>query len=113
MEVTSRTTRLTPRTSLTMEGDDVVVGALVAHDADAADGEEDAEGLPEFVVESGGLDFVDEDVVGLAEDVELFFVDGAEAADAEAGSWEGLAHDDVFGEAEEAADLADRRCGGS
>ena len=52
-------------------------------------------------------DLVHEDVVGLAEDVELLFVDGAEAADAEAGSGEGLAHDDVFGETEEAADLAD------
>jgi hypothetical protein len=43
---------------------DVFVGAVVAHDADAADGEEDDEGLPDLVVFAGGLEFLDEDGVG-------------------------------------------------
>jgi len=56
------------------EGHDVVVGAAIAHDAHAFDGEEDGEGLAgEFVPGlarvglDGGLQLFDEDGVGAAE----------------------------------------------
>ena len=35
------------------EGDNVVIGALVAHNPDGFDGEQHAEGLPDFIIEIG------------------------------------------------------------
>ena len=83
------------------------VGAAVAHDADGADGEDGGEGLGGGAVEAFGDDFFEEDFVGVAEDGEFVFGDFADAADGEAGAGEGVAPDDVFGETEEEAELAD------
>ena len=95
--VTSYTTRLMPLTSLMMRvahaaqhvvregvevgghavgrGDgaqraDVVVGAGVAHHADGAHRQQHGEGLPDLVVEAGLADLVEEDGVGLAQDLQ-------------------------------------------
>jgi hypothetical protein len=91
----SYTTRLTPRTSLMIrldvlartssgqprpvgghavrradgpDGHDVVVGPLVPHDAHRADGQEDREGLPELVVETGLEDLLLHDGIRVAHD---------------------------------------------
>ena len=85
----------------------MVVGAVVAHDADGAHGEEDGEGLPDRVVEAVAADLVEIDGVGLAEDRELLAGDGAGAADGEAGAGEGVAADEAVGQAELAAEGAD------
>ncbi len=85
----------------------MLVGAAIAHDADGADGEDGGEGLGGGAVEIFGDDFFEEDFVGLAEDGEFFGGDFADAADGEAGAGEGVAPDDVFGEAEEEAEFAD------
>ena len=45
--------------------DDVVVGALVAHDTHGLDRQQHREGLPDLVVEAGGLDLLFDDDVGL------------------------------------------------
>jgi hypothetical protein len=89
------------------DGDGVVVGAFVAHDADAADGEEDGEALPDFVVPAAAFHFFADDAVGGAEDREAFGGDFTQNADGEAGAGERLAEDDFFGEAEFEAELAD------
>ncbi len=89
------------------EGDDVLVGAAVAHDADGSDGEDRGEGLGGGAVEVFGDDFFEEDFVGVAEDGKFFVGDFADAADGEAGAGEGVSPDDVLGEAEEFADFAD------
>ena len=81
------------------DGDGVLVGAFVAHDADGAHGEEDGESLPDLVVEVGLLHLVDDDLVGAAQDGELAGRDFADAADGESGAGEGLAHDHFLGEA--------------
>lgn len=52
------------------QGAGVLVGAGVAHDADALHGEQDGEVLPEGLVGAGGLDLGGADVVGLLQEVQ-------------------------------------------
>ena len=73
---------------------DVIVGAAVAHHAHGAHRQQHREGLPDVVVEAGAADFLDEDVVGEAQDVELLARDLARAADGEAGPGERMAADE-------------------
>src|SRR5437773_9012792 len=40
------------------DGDDVLVRALIAHHADASDGEEDGEGLGDVTIEAGAADLI-------------------------------------------------------
>jgi hypothetical protein len=47
---------------------DMVVGPPVAHDADGRHRQQHGEGLPDGVIESGGLDLVQIDRIGLAQD---------------------------------------------
>src|SRR5262245_4921431 len=65
--------------------DDVIVGAIIAHDADGAHGQQHGERLPNVVVEPGAADLLDIDVIGAAQDIELFPRDVAGAADGEPG----------------------------
>ena len=88
------------------DGDGVLVGAFVAHDADGTDGEEDGEGLPDLVVEVGLLHLIDDNAVRAAEDGEFAGRDFAEAADGESGAREGLPHDHFFRQSELAAHFA-------
>src|SRR5258708_30681942 len=69
---------------------DVIVGAPVAHDADALHRQQYGEGLPDRVVEAGGADLLEIDRVGLAQDVELLAGDLAGNADGEVGFREGM-----------------------
>ena len=87
--------------------DGVVVGALVAHDADAAHGEQHGEALPDAVIPVAGFHLGDDDGVGFAQDAESLARDVAEDADGEAGAGKGLALDDFLGQAELRADFAD------
>jgi hypothetical protein len=89
------------------DGAGVGVGALVAHDSDGFNGEQDGEALPDFAVEAGAFDFGGADGVGFLEDGDAVGGDFAEDADGEAGAGEGLALKDVFGHMEVAADAAD------
>ncbi len=89
------------------DGERVVVGAGVAHDADALHGQQHGEGLRCAAVKVGGFDFGDDDRVGFAECVEAVARDFAEAADGEAGTGEGVSPDDFFRQAKLQAELAD------
>lgn len=72
------------------QGEGVVVGAEVAHNADGAVVGEDGKVLVDVAIEAGFGDFVAEDVVGFAQDVEFFFGDLSHYADAESRPGEGL-----------------------
>src|SRR5204862_6563689 len=88
------------------DGDDLLEGPLVAHDADALDREQHGEVLPDFVRELGLLDLLGHDLVRFAEDLEALRGDQAGAAHREAGAGEGLALDQLLRQAELAADAA-------
>ena len=132
--VTSYTTRLTPWTSLTIrveirarrsgvagkpvgghpvhaldepDGDDLLVGALVAHDPDRPDREQDGEGLPEVVIDAGPADLLEDDLVGVAEDRQALGRDLAEEPDGQAGTGKRMLEDEVAVGAELEAERAD------
>ena len=84
----------------------VFVAAGVSDDADGFDRQEDGEGLAGFVVEAGGVEFLNEDVVRQAQGVGVFFLYFAEDAHAQAGAGEGMAVDHVVGQAELETGLA-------
>lgn len=86
----------------------MAVRAAVALDADAADvREQDDRALPDLAVQAGRGQLVAGDGVGLAEQVQTVLGDLADDADAEAGAREGLALDDLVGQAELLADHPD------
>src|ERR1700722_11789959 len=82
-------------------GDDAVVAAGVAHDAYRADGQEHREDLGGFAVEVGGGEFLEDDLVGVAEDAEALGGDVADDADGQSRAGEGVAPDEGFGQAED------------
>src|SRR5205807_1030880 len=71
--------------------DRVGVGALVAHDADAADDRQHGEALPQLAVEAGPLDLLDDHGVGPAQDLQALGGDGSDDAHGQARPREGLA----------------------
>ena len=74
----------------------VVVGPLVTHDANGADGKQNGEGLPDRIVETGVADFFQIDLIGLPQDGQLFRCDVARDANRKPRSWEGMAADEAF-----------------
>ena len=86
--------------------DGVVIGALVAHDADRAQVCERGEILVDAALETGLGDLLAEDGVRLADDVQLLLGDLADDADGKARAGEGLTPDKAFGQAELNAELA-------
>ena len=90
--------------------DDLLVRPLVAHDADGLHGQEHREGLRDLVVEVRLADLFDVDDVGVLEDGDLGAGDGAEDADRETWSGEGVALDEWSGNAEETTEGADFVC---
>src|SRR5881396_617606 len=88
------------------DGDHVLVGALVAHDADRLDRQEDGERLPEVAVEAGRADLLLDDRVRPAQDREPLGIDGADDAHGEPGARERLAGDDLLGDAQHAPQVA-------
>ncbi|MPM59468.1 hypothetical protein SDC9_106310 [bioreactor metagenome] len=86
--------------------DHIIVGAVVAHHPDRADRQEDREGLPDRIVQSGFLDFLDHDGVGFAQDVERRLGHRADVTDRQPRTRERLAHHYILGQAELASDFA-------
>ena len=85
----------------------IVVGALVAHHADAPHvGEQDGACLPYLVVETPVAQGLDEDVVGLLQDAHLLGRDSTEDTDGQAGTGEGMAAYEVLGDAKLTAHTA-------
>ena len=89
------------------QGDGVVIGSFVSHDAHRADGQKNGEGLPNFIIPLGGSHFLDHDGIGLAHDAQALGVDSSDNANGESRTREWLAVDDFFGESEFFADSAD------
>ena len=86
--------------------DGVIVGALVAHDADRAQVRERGEILVDAALKARLGDLLAEDGVRLADDVQLLLGDVADDADGKARAGEGLTPDKAFGQAELNAELA-------
>ena len=82
------------------EGQSVVIGAAVAHDAHRAGVGQDGKVLVDTVVQTGPGDLIPEDKVGLTEGVGLLLGDVADDADGQAGTGEGLAGNQVFRQAQ-------------
>ena len=88
------------------ERDDVLVGALVAHDADGRDRQQHGERLPDAVVEVRRARISSWTIASAARTIaSRSVVDVAEDADREARARERLAPDDLLGDAEHAAEL--------
>lgn len=81
----------------------VIVGAAVAHDAHGAGIGEDGKVLVDVLVLAGGGDLLPVDGVGIPEGVQLLLGQIADDPDGQAGTGEGLAHDQVFRQAQLAA----------
>ena len=86
---------------------DVLVGAGVAHHADGLDRQQHGERLGDLALEPGALQLVEEDGVGLAEDLEPLGGHLAQAADGQAGAGERVPPDQRVGQAELDAQPAD------
>ena len=84
----------------------MLVGAAVPHHADGPHREQDGEGLPDVVVQPRGLDLFQVDGVGEAQDAQPLGGHGADDADGEARTREGMAADQRIVEAQGAADAA-------
>ena len=88
------------------QGHGVVVGALVAHDAHAVHIGQGSVVLADLLVEAGLGDLLPPDGVGVLDDGHLFGGHLADDADGKPRAREGLAADDVLGQAQLAAGLA-------
>ena len=89
------------------EGQGVVIGASVAHDAHGTGVGEDSKILVQVFVLAGLGDLVPEDEVGIPEQIGLLFGDLADDTDGQAGAGEGLAGYQVLGQTQLPAQLPD------
>src|SRR6266513_1020402 len=88
------------------QGDDVLVGATVAHHADRFHRQEHREGLRSLVVPVRASQFLDEDRIGLAQKIGVCPVHLAEDAHAQAGARERMADHHLARQAERQAEFA-------
>ena len=88
------------------QGEHVVVGAAVSHDADRTAVGENCEVLADAAVQTCFGDFLTIYVVGFTQDVGFFFGHITDDADGKTGTREWLAHDEVFGQTKLTAQLA-------
>jgi hypothetical protein len=79
---------------------DKIVGPAVAHHADALYRQQHGEGLPDRVVEAGVADLLEEDRVGLAQNVDLGAGDFAGDADCEPRAGDRVALDEPVGQSQ-------------
>src|SRR5699024_7235616 len=87
------------------EGQRIIVGAAVAHNAHGAGVGKYGEILVDVLVLTGGGDLLPVDGVGVPEGIQLLLGQIADHTDGQAGAGEGLAHDQVLGQAQLAAQL--------
>ena len=78
----------------------VLVGALVAHDAHGHDRQQHGEALGGGAVPAAGPELLDEDGVGVLQDLHPLRADAAGNAHRQAGAGEGVAPDHVLGQAQ-------------
>ena len=95
------------RGSNSTQSQGVVVGAAVAHDANAAGIGQDGEVLVHVLVLASLGNLVPEDEVSLPQQVGLGLGDVADDTDGQTGAGEGLAADQVLGQAQLTAQLTD------
>ncbi len=89
------------------QGQGVVVGPAVAHDAHGAHVGQHGEVLVHGAFQTGLGDLVAEDKIGQAQGVQLLLGDLADHTDGKAGTGEGLTHDQVLRQAQLPAQLTD------
>src|SRR5262249_58072431 len=88
------------------QADNVIIGAIIAHHTDGAHRQQHGKWLPDIVVEPGAANFLDVDVVGAPQDVELFSRDFSGTTDGEARPWKRMPADESLRQAELAAEPA-------
>ena len=89
------------------QGHGVVVGALVAHDADAVHIGQSRIILADLLIKAGLGDLLAPDGVGILHDGDLFGGHFADDADAQTGAGERLAADQILGQTQLTASLTD------
>ena len=89
------------------QGQGVVIGSEVAHDADGAVIGKDGKVLVDVALHAGIGDFFAENGIGIAEDIQFIFGDFAHDADSQARSRERLTPYEVFGKAKFSPEFAD------
>ena len=88
----------------------LIVGPPIALDADGSDGQEGSESLGDVIVQSGLADLLDEDGIGVLEDLDLFPRHLAQDPDGQARSGKRVPADEMRGDLEQAAQRADLIC---
>src|ERR1700677_1026162 len=86
------------------DGAGVGVGALVSHNTYRHHGQEDGEGLPDFLIETSLFDFADNNLIAIPEQAGTLFGNFAENADGQSWAREQLTLENIFGHSEVAAD---------
>ncbi len=89
------------------QGDHVLIGPSVAHDAHRLDGKQHRQLLPDVIEKSCVPDLLAEDRIGLSDDGELVLRDGAQDAHRQSRPREGVPPDEGLGEAQFATELPD------
>ena len=89
------------------QGQCVVIGSEVAHDADGAVIGEDGKVLVDVALHAGIGDFFAEDGIGISEDIQFVFGDFTHDADSQARTRERLAPYEVFRKAQFSPEFAD------
>lgn len=88
----------------------LLVGALVAHNANCLDREQDREGLADLVVELRATNLLDIDAICVLENFDLFPRHRAEDTDGETWAGERMALDEMCGDGEQTSQSAHFVC---
>ena len=89
------------------EGDDLVISSSVSSDTDRLDRQQGDESLGDLVVETGGSDLLDVNVIGVLEDLDLVSGDFTEDSDGETRSGEGMSSDKLSRDTEQSSEGSD------
>src|SRR5438067_119563 len=87
-------------------GNDIGIGAVISHDANALQWCQDGEGLSQFAVDAGAADLFDDNGVGGTQGCQALLVNCPDDANCQPGARKGMAPHPFFGQAESRSYLA-------
>ena len=81
------------------ERTDIIIGPAIAHNPDGAHRQQNGKGLPDHVIETGILDFLKIDIIGLTQDIAFFRRDIPRNADRQTRPWKRMPPNESFRQA--------------